>query len=80
MALLEVQGLKAYYGQTQALHDVSFSLEEGGITTLLGANGAGKTTTLRALCQVVKTRGEVLSVVKRLAPHAVRSLLVLLGG
>ena len=59
MALLEVQGLKAYYGQTQALHDVSFSLEEGGITTLLGANGAGKTTTLRAICQMVRTRGSV---------------------
>ena len=37
-ALLEAQGLKAFYGQTQALHDVSFTLELGGITTLLGAN------------------------------------------
>ncbi len=59
MALLEVQGLKAYYAQTQALHDVSFSLEEGGITTLLGANGAGKTTTLRALCGMVRTDGSI---------------------
>ncbi len=60
MALLEVQGLKAYYGQTQALHDVSFSLEEGGITTLLGANGAGKTTTLRAICAMVRTEGSII--------------------
>ena len=52
-ALLEVEGLKAFYGQTQALHDVSFSLEPGGITTILGANGAGKTTTLRAICSMV---------------------------
>src|SRR6185436_4577225 len=37
----------------------SFSMEEGTITTLLGANGAGKTTTLRALCGMVKTQGEV---------------------
>ncbi|RTL71879.1 MAG: ABC transporter ATP-binding protein [Hyphomicrobiales bacterium] len=59
MALLEVQGLKAFYGQTQALHDVSFSLEEGGITTLLGANGAGKTTTLRAICAMVRTQGSI---------------------
>ena len=58
-ALLEVNGLKAYYGQTQALHDVSFSLAEGGITTLLGANGAGKTTTLRALCGLVRRDGAV---------------------
>ena len=59
-ALLEVKGLKAYYGQTQALHDVSFSLAAGGITTLLGANGAGKTTTLRAICGMIRTDGEVL--------------------
>ncbi len=59
MALLEVEGLKAYYGQTQALHGVSFALEPGGITTLLGANGAGKTTTLRSLCGMVRTEGTI---------------------
>ena len=58
-ALLEVEGLKAYYGQTQALHDVSFSLDAGGITTVLGANGAGKTTTLRAICNMVHTEGAI---------------------
>jgi branched-chain amino acid transport system ATP-binding protein len=60
MALLDVKNLKAFYNQTQALHDVSFALEEGGITTLLGANGAGKTTTLRALCGMVRTEGSIL--------------------
>ena len=59
MPLLEVDGLKAYYGQTQALHGVSFALEQGGITTLLGANGAGKTTTLRSLCGMVRTEGTI---------------------
>jgi branched-chain amino acid transport system ATP-binding protein len=54
-----VEGLKAYYGQTQALYDVNFSLEAGGITTLLGANGAGKTTTLRAICGMVRTAGTI---------------------
>ncbi|MBM3645085.1 MAG: ABC transporter ATP-binding protein [Alphaproteobacteria bacterium] len=58
-ALLEVKGLKAFYGQTQALHDVGFDIEAGGITTLLGANGAGKTTTLRAICNMVRTEGSV---------------------
>jgi branched-chain amino acid transport system ATP-binding protein len=58
-ALLEVEGLRAFYGQTQALHDVSFSLEPGGITTLLGANGAGKTTTLRAICSMVHAEGAI---------------------
>ena len=59
MPLLEVEGLNAYYGETQALHGVSFALEAGGITTLLGANGAGKTTTLRAVCGMVPTKGTV---------------------
>ena len=57
--LLEVKGLKAFYGQTQALYDVSFEIADGGITTLLGANGAGKTTTLRAICNMVRTEGEI---------------------
>ena len=58
MALLETANLHAAYGQTRVLHGISFSMEEGTITTLLGANGAGKTTTLRALCGMVRTRGE----------------------
>ena len=58
-ALLEVKGLKAFYGKTQVLYDLSFDIAEGGITTLLGANGAGKTTTLRALCNMVRTEGTI---------------------
>ena len=57
--LLEVKDLRAAYGATRVLHGLSFAMEEGSITTLLGANGAGKTTTLRALCGMVKTGGEV---------------------
>ena len=59
MALLEVAGLRAAYGQTRVLHGLDFAIEPGGITTLLGANGAGKTTTLRALCNMVRTEGEL---------------------
>ena len=59
MKLLEVKDLNAWYGSTQALFGVSFELEKGGITTILGANGAGKTTTLRAMCQTVKTSGDI---------------------
>jgi branched-chain amino acid transport system ATP-binding protein len=66
-ALLEVKGLKAFYGQTQAIYDVGFDIPEGGITTLLGANGAGKTTTLRAICNMVRTEGRIRFAGKDLA-------------
>jgi branched-chain amino acid transport system ATP-binding protein len=59
-ALLDVRDLEAYYGPTRALKKVSFTLQEGGITALLGANGAGKTTTLRALCGMVRRNGQIL--------------------
>ena len=58
-ALLNVKDLRAYYGQVQALHGLSFSLNEGSLTTLLGANGAGKTTTLRAICNMVRSTGAI---------------------
>jgi branched-chain amino acid transport system ATP-binding protein len=58
-ALLRAHGLQAYYGPTRALHGLDFEVEQGGITTLLGANGAGKTTTLRAVCGMVRTEGEI---------------------
>jgi branched-chain amino acid transport system ATP-binding protein len=58
-AILEVEKLEAFYGRTQALHGVNFAMEEGGITTVLGANGAGKTTMLRAISAMVKTKGAI---------------------
>ena len=54
MAMLEVKGLDVHYGGIHALKDVSFSVDEGQIVTLIGANGAGKTTTLRAISALVK--------------------------
>jgi branched-chain amino acid transport system ATP-binding protein len=59
MALLEVNNLVASYGPIRALHGISFSLEEGSVTTILGANGAGKTTTLRSICGMVSTEGAI---------------------
>ncbi len=58
-AMLNVRDLRAYYGQVQALHGLSFALNEGSLTTLLGANGAGKTTTLRAICSMVRSTGAI---------------------
>jgi branched-chain amino acid transport system ATP-binding protein len=58
-ALLNIKALNAFYGQVQALQGLEFSLNEGSVTTLLGANGAGKTTTLRAICNMVRTSGAI---------------------
>jgi branched-chain amino acid transport system ATP-binding protein len=57
--LLEARALEATYGRTKVLHGLDFTVEDGGITTILGANGAGKTTTLRAVTGMVTTSGEV---------------------
>ena len=58
--MLEVKGLKAYYGSAQALFGLDFAVEKGGVTALLGANGAGKTTTLRALSGLIRREGDIL--------------------
>ncbi len=59
-AVLQLSGVDASYGATQVLRGVAFSVEEGGMTALLGANGAGKTTALRAICNAgVTVRGEI---------------------
>jgi branched-chain amino acid transport system ATP-binding protein len=47
--LLEVKDLRVSYGNIEALHGISFSVEEGEIVTLIGANGAGKSTTLMTI-------------------------------
>ena len=58
--LLELDGIAAAYGHVRALWDVSLSVREGEIVTLLGANGAGKTTTMRVISGVLRPeRGEV---------------------
>ena len=72
--LLEVKNLQASYGPTRVLHGIDFDLDEGSITTLLGANGAGKTTTLRALCGMVKTGGEIRFAGKRVEGRATEDL------
>ena len=50
-AYFRVEGLKAYYGDSYIVQDVSFSVNEGEIIALLGRNGAGKTSTLRAIAR-----------------------------
>jgi branched-chain amino acid transport system ATP-binding protein len=59
MSLLEVDDLRATYGQGHVLHGISFGVDEGQIVSILGPNGAGKTTTLRAISGMVKTSGRI---------------------
>jgi branched-chain amino acid transport system ATP-binding protein len=49
MALLELSDVSVHYGRIKAVSEISISVEEGEIVTLIGANGAGKTTTMRAI-------------------------------
>ena len=72
--LLEVKGLHASYGLTRVLHGMDFAMEEGSITTLLGANGAGKTTTLRALCGMVRPSGEIRFAGRRIEREATEDI------
>ncbi|MFC8721936.1 ABC transporter ATP-binding protein [Kitasatospora sp. NPDC057198] len=60
-ALLEVEDLRVAYGKIEAVKGVSFTVEQGEVTTLIGTNGAGKTTTLRTLSGLLRpTAGRVL--------------------
>jgi len=56
MALLEVEGIHAYYGNIQALKGITLDVKKGEIVTLIGANGAGKTTTLRSISKLIQPR------------------------
>ncbi|MFP3578647.1 MULTISPECIES: ABC transporter ATP-binding protein [unclassified Arthrobacter] len=49
MTLLELKNVSVHYGRIQAIHDMSFKVDEGEIVSLIGANGAGKTTTMRTV-------------------------------
>ncbi len=55
-ALLEVQGLHAWYGESHILHGVDMTVREGETVTILGRNGVGKTTTLRTIVGIVRSR------------------------
>ena len=72
--LLEARDLCAYYGPTQVLFGLGLAVEEGGITTLLGANGAGKTTTLRSLSGMCRTSGEIRFDGKAIAGRATEDI------
>jgi branched-chain amino acid transport system ATP-binding protein len=55
-ALLEVEDLHAWYGQSHVLHGISFSIDRGETVALMGRNGMGKTTTVRSVCGLAPPR------------------------
>ncbi|HEY8458000.1 MAG TPA: ABC transporter ATP-binding protein [Actinopolymorphaceae bacterium] len=60
MPLLEVEAISVHYGRIEALRDVSLTVEEGEVVTLIGANGAGKTTTMKAISGLLRlSRGKI---------------------
>ena len=66
-AMLEVKNLKVAYGKILAVKQISFSVDEGQVVTLIGTNGAGKTTTLRTISGLIRpASGEILFQGKRI--------------
>ncbi|MGN6584075.1 MAG: ATP-binding cassette domain-containing protein [Rhizobiaceae bacterium] len=57
--LLEVRGVKAFYGKAQALDNVSIEVKEGQFISVVGLNGAGKTTLFNAISGLVPYQGEI---------------------
>ncbi|AIE61219.1 ABC transporter ATP-binding protein [Bacillus methanolicus] len=59
--MLKVDGINVYYGNIQALKEVSLEIHQGEIVTLIGANGAGKSTLLKAISGLLKPKqGDIL--------------------
>jgi len=77
-ALLEVDKINSYYGDSHILFDVSMHVDRNEVVALLGRNGAGKSTTLKSLIGVVKPRsGQVTldgTLTQALPPHAIAAL------
>ena len=53
--LLEIYGLKSWYGLSQALFDVNLVINQGEVVALIGRNGMGKSTTIRSICGLISS-------------------------
>jgi len=60
MTLLEIEGISVHYGRIRAIRNMSFTVNEGEVVSLIGANGAGKTTTMRTISGILNpTAGKI---------------------
>ncbi len=58
--MLEVSGINVFYGQVQALFDVSLSIGDQEMVSIIGANGAGKSTLMNTIAGLIKpASGEI---------------------
>lgn len=76
MTILDVKNMNVYYGMIHAVKDISFSVEEGDIVTLIGANGAGKTTILQTLTGIVQMKSGKVKYNKKDISHHLNHKLV----
>jgi branched-chain amino acid transport system ATP-binding protein len=58
--LLQVNDLRVRYGAVEVVHGISFSVDAGSVTAIIGANGAGKSSTMAAISGLVSSSGQVL--------------------
>ena len=79
MAIIEVEHLRKRYGDTVAVDDVSFAVEEGEIFGILGPNGAGKTTTVECVVGLREADGGRISVLGSIRNEMGRSCIVRSG-
>ncbi len=77
--LLNLEGVRTYYGKSLALSGVSLNVQEGEIVTLLGANGAGKTTLLKTVSGLLKSSSGSISFGSRRIDHLRPNAIVRLG-
>jgi branched-chain amino acid transport system ATP-binding protein len=68
--LLEAEGLRVAYGDIEAVGNVSFSLKEGELVSIIGSNGAGKTSILNALMGLIPSSGSVRFQGEEISPLA----------
>ena len=73
--MLNVQNINVYYGNIQAIRDISFHVDDGEIVTLIGANGAGKSTILKSVSGLLRSKtGDITfdgKSIKSTAPHKI---------
>jgi branched-chain amino acid transport system ATP-binding protein len=66
--MLDLNAVSSGYGETQVLHGLSLSAEEGRVLAILGRNGAGKSTTLKTIMGLLPTRGGAITFEGRTMP------------